>query len=97
MNTRKFRSLLQSAKFRKLLKNNKVRKIAIFGSYARGEQKPGSDIDFLAEFDPDADLLDQVGLKQDLEKFFGKAIDVITPGSINKYLRNRISREAVYL
>ncbi len=84
-------------KFKGLLKLNKVKRIALFGSYATGRAVKGSDLDFLVEFEKDADLFDQVGLKNDLEKLFKKKVDVVTPRSLSRYIRSRVLREAIYL
>jgi len=43
----------------------------VFGSVARGEARPGSDLDLLVEFEPGASLIDHVGLSQDLEELLG--------------------------
>ena len=75
----------------------KVRRIAVFGSYATGTQTRSSDVDFLVDFKKEADLLDQSGLKIDLQGILGKKVDVVTPGSLSKYLRAKILKEAVYL
>ena len=87
----------QSDKFRTILKINKVKKIALFGSYANGQAKPKSDIDFLVDFDKEADLFDQIGLKDDLQDFFKKDVDVVTPTSLNKHLRKKILKETIPL
>ena len=88
---------IHSERFRVILKANKVKKVAVFGSYARGQSRPGSDIDFLVDFEKDADLFDQIGLKNDLEVFLKKKTDVVTRASLNKYIRSRILKEAVDL
>ena len=75
----------------------KVRRMGVFGSYATGTQTRTSDIDFLVDFKKGADLLDQSGLKIDLQGILGKKVDVVTPGSLNKYLRAKVLKEAVYL
>jgi predicted nucleotidyltransferase len=95
MGNNKFKAIIASVKFKKILSDNKVKKIAIFGSYARGQQKASSDIDFLVDFKEEADLLDQIGLKQDLEKLFTKDVDVVTKASLNKYIRATVIKEAV--
>ena len=89
--------LFNSSRFKRILKSYKVKRIAIFGSYANGTNTKNSDIDFLVEFNLQADLLDQVGLKQNLEKFFKKEVDVVTPKALSRYIREKILREAVYL
>lgn len=90
-------SVFNGTKFRDILKNNKVKKIALFGSYATGRSVKGSDLDFLVEFDKEADLFDQIGLKQDLEKLFNKKVDVVTRRALSPYIRGRVLREAIDL
>lgn len=90
-------SLLQSKKFKNLLKVYRVKRLALFGSYATGKPEKRSDVDFLVEFEPEADLLDQVGLQQDLEQFLKRKVDVVTPNSLSKYFRDDVLRKAVYL
>lgn len=84
-------------KFRYILDRNRVKRIAVFGSYATGKINKRSDIDFLVEFEKGADLLDQVGLKLDLQDLLERKVDVVTPDSLSKYLRNRILDQAIYL
>ena len=87
----------KSSAFKQMLKNYKVKRIAIFGSYANGTNTKDSDVDFLVEFYPQADLLDQVGLKQDLEELLKKDVDVVTPKALSRYIREKVLHEAVYL
>ncbi|OGB88165.1 hypothetical protein A3J44_05185 [candidate division WOR-1 bacterium RIFCSPHIGHO2_02_FULL_45_12] len=69
------------------VKNNyKASILGLFGSVARGEQRPGSDIDILVEFDKDADLFTYVALSDYLEKILGQKIDLIS----FPYLRAKI-------
>ena len=75
----------------------KIRRMAVFGSYASGTQTRRSDVDFLVDFKRSADLLDQSGLKIELQELLGKKVDVVTPGSLSKYLRAKVLKEAVYL
>ena len=84
-------------KFKALLKRYKVKRIAIFGSYTSGTARKRSDVDFLVEFTSEADLFDQIGLKQGLEVLLKNAVDVVTPRSLNPYIRDKVLREAVYL
>lgn len=73
---------------------HKARKLSVFGSVARGEDRPDSDIDFLVEFEPNASLLDLIGLQQDIESLLGRRADVVTPDSVSPLLKERIIREA---
>ncbi|VVB62837.1 Nucleotidyltransferase domain protein [uncultured archaeon] len=71
--------------------------VRVFGSVARGEDGPESDLDLLVEMKPGSILLDLVSLWQDLEDLLGHRVDVITEGGISPYLRDRIHAEAVPL
>jgi predicted nucleotidyltransferase len=81
--------------FQDILKKHKVQKISAFGSFAKNLMHEKSDIDFLVEFERTADLLDMVGLKLDLENLFQRKAEIVTPASLNKYIRKRILQEAV--
>jgi hypothetical protein len=74
-----------------------ARNIRVFGSAARGEAGPESDIDFLIELEPDRSLLDHVALLQDLEDALGRKVDVVTEKGLHWYIRDRVKREAVPL
>lgn len=71
--------------------------IRVFGSVARGEEGPESDLDLLVEMKPECSLLDLISLWQDLEDLLGHKVDVITEGGISPYLRDHIHAEAVPL
>jgi predicted nucleotidyltransferase len=68
--------------------------LRVFGSFARGVETSSSDLDLLVDFEPGRDLLDLVGLKQDLEKRLGIRVDVVTEQGMSPYLRSRILEEA---
>jgi predicted nucleotidyltransferase len=74
-----------------------IRRVRIFGSIARGEDRPESDIDVLVAFEPGRSLLDQVGFRQDLEEMLGRRVDVVSERGISPYLQDRILAEAVPL
>ncbi|MBL7170811.1 MAG: nucleotidyltransferase family protein [Candidatus Omnitrophica bacterium] len=88
---------LKTKILKSLLKEYKVKRIALFGSCVTGRLNKGSDLDFLVEFEKEADLLDQVGLKQDLEAVLHRKVDVVTPQALSKYFRSQVLGEAVYL
>jgi predicted nucleotidyltransferase len=59
----------------------KVRRIALFGSYARGEQQPGSDVDILVDIDPSIGL-EFVTLAEQIEQLLGLSVDLVSLRSI---------------
>lgn len=74
-----------------------ARNVRVFGSAARGEAQPDSDIDFLVEMEESRSLLDLVALWQDLEGLLGRRVDVVEQEGLHWYIRDRILREAVPL
>ena len=81
----------------RLAGNYGIRRVRLFGSVARGEDRPESDVDVLIEFEPGRSLLDQIGFRQDLEELLGRRVDVVSEGGISPYLEDRILSEAVPL
>ncbi len=77
-----------------ILKKHGAKKIEIFGSYARGEAKPGSDIDIMVEFEKRKSLLELVGIEQELEDVLGIKVDLLTRAFISPYLIDRIDKES---
>lgn len=71
--------------------------VRVFGSVARGEATPGSDIDFLVELEPQRTLLDQIALLQSLEELLGRKVDVTESETLHELIRDKVFREAVIL
>lgn len=80
---------------RQILKKNDVVQAGIFGSYARGEARKSSDVDFLIKFRGEKSLLDIVRLKCALEEKLDKKVDVLTYKSIHPLLKDNILSEEV--
>jgi predicted nucleotidyltransferase len=78
-----------------LRKKFKVKSVGIFGSYVRGEQKSGSDLDVLVEFEEPVSLLKLVSLENYLSEFLGVKVDLIPKADIRPELRSRILSEEV--
>jgi predicted nucleotidyltransferase len=74
-----------------------ARNVRVFGSLARGEAGPDSDVDILVELGSDRSLLDIVAIKQDLEDLLGRRVDVVTRAAISPYIREQVLGEAVSL
>jgi predicted nucleotidyltransferase len=74
-----------------------ARNVRVFGSTARGDGRPASDVDLLVEMEPGRSLLDFVGLWQELEDLLGLKVDLVSEGGISPYLREQILSEAIAL
>ncbi len=78
-----------------LLRYN-VKKAFIFGSFARGEQKLGSDLDILVDFDYNSMKgLDYVRLWKDLESSLQMKVDLVSKNYVNKLIKNEIEKEEI--
>lgn len=71
--------------------------IRLFGSVARGDDRPDSDIDFLVDIQKQWSLFDHISLIQDLEDLLGRKVDLIPADSIRDFCRDRILTEAIPL
>jgi predicted nucleotidyltransferase len=69
----------------------------LFGSAARNEARPESDIDFLVEFSQPVGLFQFIGLKQYLESLLGRPVDLGTVASLKPRLKETVLREMVYV
>jgi hypothetical protein len=71
-------------------------KIGIFGSFARGDNKKGSDIDILVEFKESPTLLTLIKLENDLSEILGIKVDLITTGALkNKRIKKSIEKDLI--
>jgi predicted nucleotidyltransferase len=68
--------------------------VRVFGSVARGEASPDSDVDLLVDLEPDKSLFDVGGLLMDLQTLLGREVDVVTEKALHWYIRDRVIREA---
>ena len=80
-----------------ILRRHDVKSAAVFGSYARGEQKKRSDVDILIEFknDDEKSLMDLAGLKVELEEKLKKGVDLVEYSMIHPRLKDQILSEQV--
>ena len=79
-----------------LCQQHRVRYLSVFGSAARGEMRPDSDIDLLVEFLPGAEvsLLDHAGLMLDLSELLGRKVDLVSKNGLKPLIRESILGEA---
>jgi len=88
---RKRRDLLELARRRG------ARNLRVFGSVARGEETPASDIDLILELGEDATLLDLARLRREIGELLAAPVDVVTPDMLKASILSRAEREAVPL
>jgi predicted nucleotidyltransferase len=67
--------------------------VRVFGSVARGEAGPDSDVDFLVELEPSRSLLDLGGLLMDLQDLLECEVDVLTEAGLRDRIRQRVLSE----
>ncbi len=80
-----------------LVREFSIRALYVFGSVARGEESPGSDIDILVEFEPGSriGLFAFARLQRRLSELLEKKVDLVTRDGLHRALRDRILKEAV--
>jgi uncharacterized protein len=76
-----------------ILRAHGVIRASVFGSFARGEQRPESDLDLLIEPKTGATLLDLARLELALEDLLGRHVDLITYSELHPALRDQVLRE----
>jgi predicted nucleotidyltransferase len=74
-----------------------VTSVKVFGSFVRGDARPGSDLDLLIEAGPNTTPFFPGGLIADLEDALGRRVDVVEDQGLPHLLRDRIQAEAVLL
>jgi uncharacterized protein len=71
-----------------------IRELGLFGSAARGEMRPDSDVDILVEFDPEARIgLEFFDLERELTGLFGRKVDLGTKVSLKPWVRKNVLRD----
>ncbi|MBI5203371.1 MAG: nucleotidyltransferase family protein [Nitrospirae bacterium] len=74
-----------------------VKRIGVFGSFARGEEREGSDVDVLIELEEEYETFDNyMDLKFYLQDLFGRKVDLVTVDALRPQLRDDILREVKY-
>ena len=74
-----------------------ARRLSLFGSYARGEETPQSDVDLFLDGGKIRSLLQYYSFVNELEDAFGRHVDVVMDGSSDKELLQAIARDEVML
>lgn len=78
-----------------VLEQHDVIHAAVFGSFARGEEREDSDLDLLVELREDKTLLDLVALKLELEEVLEREIDIVTDNALQSGIKEIVLKEQV--
>ena len=82
---------------REIKQKYKVREIGVFGSYVRGDQKKGSDVDILVEFSKDPGLFKYLELEGYLSRVLGSKVDLVHKSALKPLIGKYILSEVIYL
>lgn len=80
-----------------LKEKHSIKTIGIFGSYIRGENKKGSDIDILVEFIGPIGFFEFLEIEEYLTKLIGIKVDLVTKKALKLYIGKHILNEVIYL
>jgi hypothetical protein len=90
---------LPAEKIAEICRKYQVRELAVFGSAARGEMRPESDIDLLVEFEPDAriGLFEFSAMEREFAALLARKVDLGTKQSLKPWIRPHVLRDAKVL
>ena len=74
----------------------RVRRVGLFGSYARGEQTPGSDLDILVELEPPMGFFGFIDLEDYLSERLGSKVDLVTPDALKPLMKPQVLEGTAY-
>jgi len=78
-----------------IARKHKAEKLWVFGSVARKEETPESDVDFLVQFEPHSPFGAPFDLTDEFNALFGRKVDVVSSEGLSPYIGKRIRKEAV--
>lgn len=83
-------------KIEELCRKNRVRELSLFGSRARGDNRPNSDYDLLVEFFPNSGigLIEYCRLRLDLVKLLKKKVDLVSKKGLREHVRENVTGDA---
>lgn len=74
-----------------------IRSLALFGSLARNQARPDSDVDLLVEFIPPLTFDRYIQVKFYLEDLLGRPVDLVIPDTLKPRIRPEVEKEAIYV
>ena len=89
--------IAQQAVIQQFFTNQPVRRAYLFGSQARGEFRPESDIDILVELDDRVDIFQFANMKIQLENLLKQEVDLVSAGGLSPYIQPFIERDKLLI
>jgi predicted nucleotidyltransferase len=77
------------------LEQHDIARVRVFGSRARGDSRPDSDLDILVDFNRTPDLIAFAGLQARLQEKLGHSVDMVTPKGLHWAMKDKILEEAI--
>lgn len=81
----------------RIAKKHNAEKVYVFGSCARKEETPESDVDLLVEFNHGATLFDQIDIRDEVQSLLNCKVDVVSKRGLHPYIKRGVLAEAVEL
>lgn len=94
---KQFVFLNDKQKLEEFCRNNKIAFLGLFGSHARGEAGPGSDLDLLVDFAQPVSYFDLLGVEEELTRRLHVSVDLLTRNAVSPYVKPYIERDLVTL
>jgi predicted nucleotidyltransferase len=80
-----------------IARKHNAERVYVFGSCARKEETPESDVDLLVDFNQNATLFDQVDIQDEMNTLLDCKVDVVSRRGLHPYIRRRVLAEAIEL
>ena len=77
-----------------LCQRHGIESLRLFGSAARGEERPDSDIDLLVRFSETKSLVEIVRIERELAEYLGRPVDLVTESELSPYIRDEVLSQA---
>ena len=77
-----------------LCQRHGIESLRLFGSAARGEERPDSDIDLLVRFSETKSLVEIVRIERELAEYLGRPVDLVTEAELSPYIRDEVLSQA---
>lgn len=81
----------------RIAKEHGATRVRIFGSFARDEAGPDSDVDILVDLEHNRSLFDLIAIKLDIEDLLGREVHIVTEAAISPYFRDAVIKSAAPL